>query len=169
MTTLPDDPVKMAAALLEHCRAAGLTIATAESCTGGLIAATLTEVPGSSDVVDRGFVTYSDAAKTAMLGVDADLIAGEGAVSAQVAEAMAVGVLDRSPVDLAVSVTGVAGPGGGTAQKPVGLVHLCAVRRGAQGQPAELAPVELRLGDIGRGAVRLEAVRKALELLDILI
>ncbi|MHA1189060.1 MAG: CinA family protein [Alphaproteobacteria bacterium] len=164
-----DDLVAMAAALLERCRVAGLRVATAESCTGGQIAATLTEVPGSSDVVDRGFVTYSNAAKTEMLGVGAALIERRGAVSGEVAEAMAVGVLAHAPVDLAVSVTGVAGPGGGTVQKPVGLVYLCGLRRGAQGQPPKLQALELRLGDTGRRAIRLESVRKALELLDILI
>ncbi len=108
--------------LLAACRARGWKIATAESCTGGLIAATLTAIAGSSDVVDRGFVTYSNAAKTAMLDVPASLIDAVGAVSEQVARAMALGALARSDADVTVAVTGVAGPGGGTAAKPVGLV-----------------------------------------------
>ena len=108
--------------MLELFRAAGWTVATAESCTGGLIAAALTEVPGSSDVVDRGFVTYSNAAKTSLLGVPPALILEHGAVSGAVALAMASGALDRSMADVTVSVTGVAGPGGGSEQKPVGTV-----------------------------------------------
>ena len=113
-----------AAAILALYRARGWQIATAESCTGGLIAATLTAVAGSSDVVDRGFVTYSNAAKTEMIGVPAGLIAAHGAVSAEVAAAMAEGALADSAADVAVSCTGIAGPGGATAGKPVGLVHL---------------------------------------------
>src|SRR5215468_11801064 len=118
-----------ARALLDLCRSKKLTIATAESCTGGLVAATLTEIPGSSDVLERGFVTYSNAAKTAMLGVPADVIARFGAVSRETAEAMAQGALAHSPADLAVSITGIAGPGGGTPDKPVGLVHFAAAAR----------------------------------------
>jgi nicotinamide-nucleotide amidase len=121
---------RLAADLLAACRARGLTIATAESCTGGLIAAALTAVAGSSDVVDRGFVTYSNAAKTEMLAVPAPVIAQEGAVSAAVAEAMTRGALARCGADLAVAVTGIAGPGGGSAAKPVGLVWFGAARRG---------------------------------------
>jgi nicotinamide-nucleotide amidase len=119
------------AALLDACRERGLRIATAESCTGGLIAAALTSVAGSSDVVDRGFVTYSNEAKTDLLGVPADLIATEGAVSELVARRMAEGALARSLADLAVSTTGIAGPGGGSAEKPVGLVWFGVARRGA--------------------------------------
>jgi nicotinamide-nucleotide amidase len=111
-----------AASLLEVCRAKGIRLATAESCTGGLIAAALTAIAGSSDVVERGFVTYSNEAKTEMLGVPAELIASAGAVSEPVAQHMAEGALRRSPADIAVSVTGVAGPGGGSAEKPVGLM-----------------------------------------------
>jgi nicotinamide-nucleotide amidase len=147
--------------LLARARAAGLMIATAESCTGGLIAGALTEIPGSSDVVDRGFVTYSNAAKSEMLGVPADLIARHGAVSAEVARAMAEGALARSNAGLAVAVTGVAGPGGGSIEKPVGLVWFAAARRG--GEPAA---TERRFGAIGRSAVRLATVATALELLD---
>jgi nicotinamide-nucleotide amidase len=141
-----------------------LKIATAESCTGGLIAALLTEVPGASAVVDRGFVTYSNEAKTEMLGVDPNLIARVGAVSAEVAAAMVEGAIARSDADLAVAVTGIAGPDGGTPEKPVGLVHLAAMRRG--GKPV-LA--EYRFGDIGRAKVRLASVREALAMLTALV
>lgn len=160
MSTL-DDLVPRAEALLAAARAKGLMIATAESCTGGLVAALLTEVPGSSDVVDRGFVTYSNAAKTDLVGVPADLLAAHGAVSEQVARAMAEGAVARSRADVAVSITGIAGPGGGSAAKPVGLVHFAAaVREG------ETVHVERRFGDIGRSAVRRESVIQALALLE---
>jgi nicotinamide-nucleotide amidase len=144
-------------------RRAGLTIATAESCTGGLVAGCLTEIPGSSDVVECGFVTYSDTAKTEMLGVPARLIAERGAVSAEVAVAMVRGALDRSKADAAVALTGVAGPGGGTAEKPVGLVHFGAIRRGG----AARARREVFAGD--RTEVRLDSVAAALEMLDDLL
>ena len=116
--------------VLHACRQRKLKVVTAESCTGGLIAATLTAIAGSSDVVDRAFVTYSNEAKREMLGVAWDAILGHGAVSDPVARAMAAGALMRSGADLAVSVTGVAGPGGGTAEKPVGLVHFAGARLG---------------------------------------
>ena len=116
--------------VIDLCRRADVRLATAESCTGGLIAACLTAVPGSSDVVDRGFITYSNAAKTEMLGIAAMLINFEGAVSEKVARAMAEGALARSAADLAIAVTGIAGPGGGTAAKPVGLVHLACAGTG---------------------------------------
>jgi nicotinamide-nucleotide amidase len=141
-----------------------LKVATAESCTGGLIAAMLTEVPGSSMVVDRGFVTYSNEAKTEMLGVEPDLIQRVGAVSAEVATAMVEGAIARSDADLAVAVTGIAGPDGGSPEKPVGLVYLAAMRRG--GTPV-LA--EHRFGDIGRAKVRLATVREALAMLSALV
>ncbi len=118
-----EDIIALAQNVLDACRARGKKITLAESCTGGLIAAALTEIPGSSDIFERGFVTYSNEAKQEMLGVSGDLIATHGAVSAQVAEAMALGALDRSRAQIALSVTGIAGPGGGSAQKPVGLVH----------------------------------------------
>ena len=147
-----------AATLLDRYRAAGLKLATAESCTGGLIAACLTEIAGSSDVVELGFVTYSNEAKSELLGVPAALIAEKGAVSAEVAEAMAEGALAHSRADAAVSVTGIAGPGGGTAEKPVGLVFLGACRRGRR--PRHLRRVFA--GD--RAAVRRAALEEALEL-----
>ena len=134
-------------------------LATAESCTGGLIAGLITSVPGSSDVLDCGFVTYSNAAKTRMTGVPAELISRHGAVSEEVARAMAEGALRHSAANIAVAVTGVAGPGGGTAAKPVGLVHCAAARKGFP----TLARV-LRLGDIGRDAVRMETVAEAVEM-----
>jgi nicotinamide-nucleotide amidase len=149
-----------AARLLEACRKAGVRIATAESCTGGLIAALLTEIAGSSDVVERGFVTYSNEAKIESLGVPADLIAAHGAVSEPVARAMAEGALAHARADIAVSVTGVAGPGGGSAAKPVGLVHLAAARKGRT-----TLHQECRFGDIGRDGVRLKSVEAALALL----
>jgi len=152
-----------ARALLDLCRARKLTIATAESCTGGLVAATLTEIAGSSDVLERGFVTYSNAAKTAMLGVPADVIARFGAVSRETAEAMAQGALAHSPADLAVSITGIAGPGGGSPGKPVGLVHFAAAARGGP-----LAHHEARFGDIGRAQVRNVSVKQALDMLSAL-
>ena len=151
--------LSQAEALLESYRRAGLTIATAESCTGGLVAGCLTEIAGSSDVFERGFVTYSNAAKAEVLGVPATLIAERGAVSAEVAEAMARGALERSKADAAVALTGVAGPGGGTAEKPVGLVHFGAVRRGESARQRR----EIFGGD--RTAVRARSVAAALELL----
>jgi nicotinamide-nucleotide amidase len=149
-----------ARALLDLCRARKLTIATAESCTGGLVAATLTEIPGSSDVVERGFVTYSNAAKETMLGVPAATLERFGAVSRETAEAMAHGALAHSPADLAVSITGIAGPGGGSPGKPVGLVHFAAAGRGTL-----LVHHESRYGDIGRAQVRRVSVKQALAML----
>ena len=145
--------------LLADARAQKLTIATAESCTGGLIAGLLTEIPGSSDVVERGFVTYSNEAKSELLGVAPALIAAQGAVSAEVAAAMAEGALARAPVDLSVAITGIAGPGGGTATKPVGLVWFAGGRRGGQ----MVTESHIFSGD--RAAVRLAATQRALELL----
>ena len=134
-------------------------LATAESCTGGLIAGLITSVPGSSDVLDCGFVTYSNAAKARMIGVPSELIARHGAVSEEVARAMAEGALAQSATDIAVAVTGVAGPGGGTVLKPVGLVYCAAARKGYQ----TITRV-LRMGDVGRDAVRMETVHAAVEL-----
>jgi nicotinamide-nucleotide amidase len=149
-----------AARLLEALHQAGLRLAIAESCTGGLLAALLTEIPGSSDVVERGFITYSNAAKAEMLGVPAALIAEHGAVSEAVARAMAEGALEASGDAVAVAVTGVAGPGGGSESKPVGLVHIAAARKGGG-----VVHRQCRFGDIGRGAVRLRAVEAALDLI----
>lgn len=150
--------------LLVLARHHGHRIATAESCTGGLIAACLTEIAGSSDVVDCGFVTYSNAAKVAMLGVPQAVLDAVGAVSRETALAMVAGALSSSTADVAVAVTGIAGPGGGSADKPVGLVHLAAQRRGS-------APVHraMRYGDIGRQQVRLATVATALEMLQAVI
>jgi len=156
-----DGPHTAAAhALLDLCRARGLTLATAESCTGGLIAAALTDIAGSSDVVDRGFVTYSNAAKMAMLGVPEAILRQHGAVSRQTALAMASGALARADVHLTVAITGVAGPGGGTAEKPVGLVHFATATK-----DGGLAHREKRYGDIGRSEVRRASVIEALTML----
>src|SRR5262245_11657575 len=146
--------------LLDLCRGKKLTIAAAESCTGGLVAATLTEIPGSSDVFERGFVTYSNAAKEAMLGVPAVTLERFGAVSRETAESMAQGALARSPADLAVSITGIAGPGGATPGKPVGLVHFGAAARGKG-----VTHQERRFGDLGRTQVRRVSVLQALAML----
>jgi nicotinamide-nucleotide amidase len=146
--------------VLDHCRKRGLKVATAESCTGGLIAACLTEIAGSSEVVDRGYVVYSNAAKQALLGVPEALLVAHGAVSVETAEALVAGVLAMSPVDLAVAATGIAGPGGATAEKPVGLVYLAAGRRGG---PVRVAR-HLYPGD--RQAVRLASVAGALTMLN---
>ena len=154
-----DADLTLAARVLDACRARGLMLATAESCTGGLVAAALTAIAGSSDVVERGFVTYSNAAKAELLGVPARLIADKGAVSAEVAAAMAQGALIRAGVGLAVSVTGIAGPGGATPGKPVGLVHFGLAARGAATR------TERRVFAGDRGAVRAQAARLALELL----
>ncbi len=153
--------IERAAALLTLCRSRGLKLATAESCTGGLVAGLLTEIPGSSAVVERGFVVYSNLAKQEMLGVPGSTLAEWGAVSAATARAMAEGALAHSAADLAVAVTGVAGPDGGTAEKPVGLVHFAAARRG--GEPHGL---ERRFGPLSRGAIRIAAVETALEMLE---
>ena len=135
--------------------------ATAESCTGGLIAGLLTEIPGSSDMVERGFVVYSNAAKQELLGVPAEMLVSHGAVSAETAVAMAEGALRASRAEVAVSVTGIAGPDGGTATKPVGLVHFACARRG---KPTVAR--EQRFGSIGREAVRLASVAVGLDLLE---
>ena len=153
------DALTRAATLLDACRTSGLMVATAESCTGGLIAAALTAIAGSSDVVERGFVTYSNEAKTEMLGVPAALIAQHGAVSAEIARAMAEGALAHSRADIAVSVTGVAGPGGGSEAKPVGLVWFGLARRGAPTR------TERRVFPGDRTAIRAAAVDTALALI----
>jgi nicotinamide-nucleotide amidase len=152
--------VPLAGEIVAACAEGGLMLVTAESCTGGLIAAVLTEIAGSSAVVDRGFVTYSNEAKSGMLGVAPTLIGSHGAVSREVAIAMAEGAIRASRADIAVAVTGIAGPGGGTAEKPVGLVHFAVAIRGGGTTHAER-----RFGDIGRSAVRLAAVQAALEMI----
>jgi nicotinamide-nucleotide amidase len=156
----PDAMLSEARALLDAARDKGVHIVTAESCTGGLVASLLTEIPGSSDVVERGFVTYSNQAKMELLGVPADLLQAHGAVSKEVARAMAEGALKHARAELAVAVTGIAGPGGGSAEKPVGLVHLATARRGAA-----TAAQECRFGDIGRDQVRIRSVAEALRML----
>jgi nicotinamide-nucleotide amidase len=133
-------------------------LATAESCTGGLIAGAITDIAGSSDVFDRGFITYSNEAKCDMLGVSPETLAEHGAVSHEAARAMAFGALSRSKADIAVSVTGIAGPGGGSAEKPVGLVYLAIAEL-----DGETHVVEHRFGDAGRDVVRTETVRAALK------
>jgi nicotinamide-nucleotide amidase len=158
------DLLTEATRLLDRLRTAQLSLATAESCTGGLIAALLTDIAGASDVIDRGFVTYTNAAKTELIGVPAALIDAHGAVSRDVAIAMAEGALSRTRAGaggaLAVSVTGVAGPGGGSAAKPVGLVHIAVGRTGHATRHREC-----QFGDIGRAQVRLATVRAALALI----
>jgi nicotinamide-nucleotide amidase len=149
----------LAEAVLDRHRRARTKLATAESCTGGALAAALTDIAGSSDVFERGFVVYSNAAKTELLGVPAELVAGHGAVSAEVAAAMAGGALAHSRADVAVSVTGIAGPGGGSAAKPVGLVFIACARRGAA--PA----VERHVFPGDRAAVRAASVARALGVL----
>ena len=151
--------LELADAIVAAARDKRLTLTTAESCTGGLIAACLTEVAGASAVFLRGFVTYANVAKTDLLGVPEDLIADNGAVSEEVARAMAEGALERAGADIAVSATGIAGPGGGTPTKPVGLVHMAAARRGFE----TLHRADRFAGD--RQAVRGQAVETALALL----
>jgi nicotinamide-nucleotide amidase len=153
------ETLNLAGAVLAACRARGWRVATAESCTGGLVAAALTALADASDVVERGFVTYSNNAKIELLGVPAETIAGHGAVSAQTAAVMARGAVARAGVDLAVSATGVAGPGGGTPQKPVGLVYLGIARRDGA------ARVERRVFSGDRAEIRQAALIEALEML----
>src|SRR5262249_12983856 len=147
---------RAARTFLDAARAKQLTVATAESCTAGLMAACMGEVPGASLVLERGFVTYSNAAKVEMLGVPAELIDAHGAVSAEVVRAMAEGALARSQADLAVAITGIAGPDGGTAEKPVGLVHFASMRRGRA-----VMHEEQRFGNLGRLNVQAESVATA--------
>jgi nicotinamide-nucleotide amidase len=155
------DLQKRAATLIEAYTERGWKVATAESCTGGLVAGLLTDIPGSSSVVERGFVTYSNEAKSELLGVSSDLIALQGAVSEAVARAMAEGALARSHADVTVAITGIAGPGGATATKPVGLVHFALA---ARDRPT--VHLERRYGDLGRSTVRLMATADAVGLLE---
>jgi nicotinamide-nucleotide amidase len=159
MSIFPRRLIHLAELTLADAREAKLKIVTAESCTGGLIAALLTDIAGSSDVVERGFVVYSNEAKRDMLDVPDDLIADFGAVSEPVARAMAEGALKNSRGHIAVSVTGIAGPGGGTPMKPVGLVHFGAARSGR----SILHEMQL-FGDIGRDEIRMKSVETALNL-----
>jgi len=152
--------LELAETVLAEARAKGLKIATAESCTGGLVGGALTEIAGSSDVFVEGFITYSNEAKMATLGVIVDTLDKFGAVSAPTAVAMAEGAIANSRADRTVAITGVAGPGGGTASKPVGLVHFAAARRGGKTEFEHK-----NFGDIGRAQVRMAAVVHALELL----
>jgi nicotinamide-nucleotide amidase len=155
-----DELIERARALLDLCRGKRLKLAAAESCTGGLLAATLTEIPGSSDVFERGFVTYSNEAKAAMLGVAPRTLAMHGAVSRETAEAMARGALAHAPVDLVAAITGIAGPGGAVEGKPVGLVYLAAA-----GRSGRLILEERKYGEIGRAQVRRASVIDALTML----
>jgi nicotinamide-nucleotide amidase len=147
-----------AADLVRRLTDVGLKIVTAESCTGGMVAAALTDIAGSSNVFDRGFITYSNDAKVEMLGVDHALILAHGAVSAEVAQAMAEGALKHSRAQIAVSITGIAGPGGGSVLKPVGLVHFACIKAD------QMVCVKKWFGDLGRDQVRQAAVQEALQL-----
>jgi nicotinamide-nucleotide amidase len=161
--SLPDELIAAARGVIEANRAAGLTLAVAESCTGGLTSAALTEIAGSSDVFDAGFVTYSNRAKIEVLGVSEDVLDTFGAVSMPVAWAMAQGALRKSGADVSVAITGIAGPGGGSAMKPVGTVMFARARRGED--PKVVVADQRDFGDLGRGGVRLQAALCALELL----
>ena len=162
-TLLPDELVEAARRVVEANRAAGLRVATAESCTGGLVLGALTEIAGASDVVEGGFVTYSSEAKVALLKTSLDVLDTFGAVSVAVAWSMAQAALDRTGADVAVAITGVAGPDGGTAKKPVGTVVFARAVKGAN--PAQIVADVRHFGDLGRGGVRLQAALCALELL----
>lgn len=160
LVLLPSDLTALAARVLERAKAKGVLIATAESCTGGLVAGALTEIAGSSAVVDRGFVTYSNEAKHDLLGVQWDVLEAFGAVSEAVARAMAAGAAERSRAQLSVAITGIAGPGGGSREKPLGLVHFATCREG------HVEHAEHRFGDLGRAGIRHAAVMTALRLLE---
>ena len=162
-TILPADLVAAARDVIAANRAAGLRVAVAESCTGGLVCTALTEVPGSSDVFEGGFVTYADEAKVDLLKVSTDVLETFGSVSVAVAWAMAQGVLAKTHADTAVAITGIAGPDGGSERKPVGTVVFARARRGAD--PREVVADLKEFGDLGRGGVRLQAALCALELL----
>jgi nicotinamide-nucleotide amidase len=162
-TLLPPELIDAARRVIDANRAAGRTVTLAESCTGGLVAAALTEIPGSSDVLEASFVTYSNDAKQALLKVSSDVLDTFGAVSIAVAWSMAQGALERSGADVAVAITGVAGPAGGTARKPVGTVVFARALKG--GDPADVHADRKDFGDLGRGGVRLQAALCALELL----
>ncbi|MGI9380386.1 MAG: CinA family protein [Methyloligellaceae bacterium] len=154
------DLEQLAAGIIDRMREKKLKLATAESCTGGLIAGLFTEIAGSSDIFERGFVTYSNEAKAELLDVPSAVLETHGAVSSQTAEAMALGTLAHSHADISVSVTGIAGPGGGSVEKPVGLVYIGSARKG-QGSKVQ----ECRFGDIGRRQIRLESCQVALNMI----
>jgi len=160
---LPDELVEAARRVVDANRAAGRKIALAESCTGGLVAAALTEIPGSSDVLDASFVTYSNESKLRLLGVSLDVLETFGAVSIAVAWAMARGALERTDSDVAVAITGIAGPDGGSEKKPVGTVVFARARKGTD--PNEVTADQQDFGDLGRGNIRLQAALVALDLL----
>lgn len=164
MPAEPNFLFERAVQVLERCRRAGVMVATAESCTGGLVAATITDVPGSSEVFDRGYVTYSNDAKHDLLGVPEELLRRHGAVSEPVARAMVEGVFGRLGADVAVAVTGIAGPDGGTAEKPVGLVHIAAGRK----KDGEVSLVHKRFefGAVGRDTIRWLSVEEAFNLIE---
>lgn len=160
---LPEELVEAARRVVDANRAVGRRIALAESCTGGLVAAALTEIPGSSDVLEGAFVTYSNETKRKLLGVSEDVLDTFGAVSIAAAWGMAQGALSRTGADVAVAITGIAGPGGGSARKPVGTVVFARARRGDT--PNDIFADQKEFGDLGRGGVRLQAALCALELL----
>ena len=160
---LPPELVAAARRVVEANRAAGRRIALAESCTGGLVAAAITEIPGCSDVFEAGFVTYSNDAKVELVKVSSDVIETFGAVSIATAWSMAQGALEATHADVAVAITGVAGPGGGSEKKPVGTVVVARAEKG--GDPAKVGADLRQFGDKGRGAIRLQAALCALELL----
>ncbi|HWW66007.1 MAG TPA: CinA family protein [Sphingomonadaceae bacterium] len=160
---LPDILVDAARRVIEANRAVGRMVAVAESCTGGLVTAALTEIPGSSEVLDASFVTYSNEAKLELLGVSLDVLETFGAVSIAVAWAMARGALERTRADVAVAITGVAGPGGGSEKRPVGTVVFARAEKG--GDPQEVTADKREFGDLGRGTIRLQAALCALDLL----
>lgn len=160
---LPDELVQLARKVIVENRAAGRTVALAESCTGGLVSAALTEIAGSSEVLEAGFVTYSNDAKLSQLGVSLDVLETFGAVSIAVAWAMARGALERSGADVAVAITGIAGPDGGSEKKPVGTVVFARAEKG--GDPEDIIADRRLFGDLGRAGVRLQAALVALELL----
>ena len=162
-TLLPDELVALARRVIDANRAAGRTVAVAESCTGGLVGAALTEIPGSSDVLLASIVSYADASKVALLGVGSDIIETFGSVSVAAAWAMARGMVTRSGADVAVAITGVAGPDGGSERKPVGTVVFAVALKG--GNPDDINSDKKHFGDLGRGGVRLQAALCALELL----
>jgi nicotinamide-nucleotide amidase len=162
-TILPEELVSLARRVIDENRAAGRRLSVAESCTGGLVSAALTEIPGSSDVFDAGFVTYSNEAKTALLGVATDVIDTFGAVSLATAWAMAHGAVAKSGSDVAVAITGIAGPGGGSDCKPVGTVVFALAKAGDD--PEDAITDQREFGDLGRAGIRLQAALCALELL----